>query len=150
MTLRPFDAEAVRELAAVLTESGLTEIEIETKDGRIRIARTAAPIAAPPAVVPPEPPASSAPPPPSPGAEEVVHPGAVLSPMVGVAYLSPEPGATPYVALGQTVSAGQTLLLIEAMKTFNQIKATKAGIVTRVLIESGQPVEYGQPLLIVE
>ncbi|MDA8253684.1 MAG: acetyl-CoA carboxylase biotin carboxyl carrier protein, partial [Rhodospirillales bacterium] len=78
------------------------------------------------------------------------HPGAVLSPMVGIAYLAPEPGATPFVTLGQSVAAGQTLLLIEAMKTFNQIKAPKAGTVARILVASGAPVEYGEPLLILE
>jgi acetyl-CoA carboxylase biotin carboxyl carrier protein len=78
------------------------------------------------------------------------HPGAVLSPMVGIIYLTPEPGAPPFVTVGATVAAGQTLLLIEAMKTFNQIKATKAGTVTRILVASSTPVEYGQPLLIVE
>jgi acetyl-CoA carboxylase biotin carboxyl carrier protein len=78
------------------------------------------------------------------------HPGAVTSPMVGVAYLSPEPGAAPFVSVGQQVSAGQTLLLVEAMKTFNQIKAPKAGTVTAILVQSGVPVEYGEVLMIVE
>jgi acetyl-CoA carboxylase biotin carboxyl carrier protein len=78
------------------------------------------------------------------------HPGAVTSPMVGVAYLSPEPGAAQFVTLGAKVAQGQTLLLIEAMKTFNQIKATRAGTVTRILVESGMPVEYGEPLMIIE
>ena len=82
--------------------------------------------------------------------EDASHPGAVTSPMVGVAYLAPEPGASPYVTLGQTVVAGQTLLLIEAMKTYNQIKAPKGGIVSRILVAGGQPVEFGQPLLILE
>ena len=78
------------------------------------------------------------------------HPGAVSSPMVGVAYLYPEPGAAPFVTVGQTVSAGQTLLLIEAMKTFNQIKAPKSGTVTRILVTNSTPVEYGEALLILE
>ncbi|MBR0662394.1 acetyl-CoA carboxylase biotin carboxyl carrier protein, partial [Neoroseomonas oryzicola] len=78
------------------------------------------------------------------------HPGAVTSPMVGVAYLSPEPGAAQFVAVGAKVTQGQTLLLIEAMKTFNQIKAPRAGTVTRILVESGMPVEYGEPLMIIE
>jgi acetyl-CoA carboxylase biotin carboxyl carrier protein len=82
--------------------------------------------------------------------DDAKHPGAVLSPMVGVAYLSPEPGAAAFVTVGQTVTAGQTVLLIEAMKTYNQIRAPKAGTVMRILVESGQPVEYGQPLLVVE
>jgi acetyl-CoA carboxylase biotin carboxyl carrier protein len=78
------------------------------------------------------------------------HPGTVTSPMVGVAYLAPEPGAAPFITLGARVAQGQTVLLIEAMKTFNQIRAPKAGTVTRILIESGSPVEYGEPLLVIE
>jgi acetyl-CoA carboxylase biotin carboxyl carrier protein len=78
------------------------------------------------------------------------HPGVILSPMVGVGYLAPEPGATPFVAIGQAVIAGQTLMLIEAMKTFNQIKAPRAGIVTRILVTPGAAVEYDEPLMIVE
>ncbi len=83
-------------------------------------------------------------------AEEAIPPGAVTSPMVGIAYLAPEPGATPFVTVGRQVAAGQTVLLIEAMKTFNQIKAPHAGTVTRILITSGEPVEYAQPLLVIE
>jgi acetyl-CoA carboxylase biotin carboxyl carrier protein len=83
-------------------------------------------------------------------ADDAKHAGAVLSPMVGVAYLASEPGAAPFITVGQTVAVGQTLLLIEAMKTYNQIRAQKAGTVMRILVETGQPVEYGQPLLIVE
>jgi acetyl-CoA carboxylase biotin carboxyl carrier protein len=154
-----FDAEAVRTLAAILTETGLTEIEIEAKEGRIRVARTPAPVAA-------SLPVASAMPVAAPGAiatlpaavaaeaatgeDPARHPGAVLSPMVGIAYLSAEPGAAPFVTAGQAVTAGQTLLLIEAMKTFNQIKAPKAGTVSRILVASGAPVEYGEPLLIIE
>ncbi len=152
-----FDPDAVRTLASILTETGLSEIEIEGKEGRIRVARTlaAAPAAgmagatviaaAPVAAVLP---AAVAPPPAE--ADDAHHPGAVLSPMVGVVYLAPEPGAPPFVAPGQSVVAGQTLLLIEAMKTFNQIKAPKAGVVARILITGGAPVEYGQPLLVLE
>ncbi len=154
MSSVPFDAEAVRALAAILKDSGLTEIEIEGKDLRIRVARSPAPVMASVAAPPPaaSPPAAL----PAPMVEAVAapddanHPGAVLSPMVGIAYLSPEPGAAAFVAPGQTVVVGQTLLLIEAMKTFNQIKATKAGTILRVLITAGSPVEYGQPLLILE
>ena len=83
-------------------------------------------------------------------AEDAGHPGAVLSPMVGVAYLAPEPSAPPYVTLGQSVAAGQTVLLIEAMKTFNQIKAPRAGTVVRIMVGTGTPVEYGEPLMIIE
>ncbi len=151
-----FDAEAIRKLATILAETGLTEIEIAEKDSRIRVARAhppAATYAVPPSAMatPVAAPATT----PAPVVAEVPadlakHPGAVLSPMVGVAYLSPEPGSPPYVTVGQKVREGETLLLIEAMKTFNQIKATKAGTVTQVLVASGSPVEYGEPLMIVE
>jgi acetyl-CoA carboxylase biotin carboxyl carrier protein len=147
MTRIPFDPDAIRALAAVLSETGLTEIEIAEKDSRIRVVRAAAPAAAPtsPAIAPPSP-SLAAPPPP----DEFSHPGAVLSPMVGVAYLSPEPGTPPFVSVGQQVTAGQTLLLIEAMKTFNQIRAPKDGTVTRVMVTNSTPVEYGEVLLILE
>lgn len=151
----PFDAAAVRALAGILADTGLTEIEVESKDGRIRVARAPAPV---PATVAPTAGVAAG----ATAAGEVPevtetaepdyahHPGAVVSPMVGIIYLTPEPGAPPFVTIGATVTSGQTLLLIEAMKTFNQIKATKAGTVTRILVASGTPVEYGQPLLIVE
>ncbi len=150
-----FDPEAIRTLAAILTETGLTEIEIADKDSRVRLVRAPAPVAA---VSPPPPaPAMLAPPAAveatgaqTAPADDATHPGAVLSPMVGIVYLSPEPGAAAFVTVGQTVSAGQTLLLIEAMKTFNQIKAPKAGTVTRILVSSGTPVEYGEVLAVVE
>jgi acetyl-CoA carboxylase biotin carboxyl carrier protein len=146
MTRIPFDPDAIRALAAVLNETGLTEIEIAEKDCRIRVVRAAAPavIAAVPAPPLPAPHAAVAAP------DEASHPGAVLSPMVGVAYLSSEPGAPPFVTVGQSVAAGDTLLLIEAMKTFNQIRAPKAGIVTRILAANSTPVEYGEVLLILE
>jgi acetyl-CoA carboxylase biotin carboxyl carrier protein len=149
MTRIPFDPDAIRALAAVLTETGLTEIEIAEKDSRIRVVR-AAPQAAPGYVAPPvaqAAPASSAATSP---AEPAIHPGAVLSPMVGVVYLYPEPGAPPFITVGQSVAAGQTLLLVEAMKTFNQIRAPKAGTVTRILVANSTPVEYGEALLILE
>lgn len=155
MTRIPFDPDSIRALAAVLNETGLTEIEIAEKDSRIRVVRNAAP-AAPVAVAPPPaqphapPPAAAASPPANPEAELAAHPGAVTSPMVGVAYLSPEPGAPAFVTPGQQVAAGDTLLLIEAMKTFNQIKAPRAGTVTKILVAAGAPVEYGEPLLILE
>lgn len=148
-----FDPDAIRELAKILRETDLSEIELVEKDARLRVVRqvttvaatqviAAAPVAAPAAA-----PVALA----APVAEtEASHPGAVTSPMVGVAYLSPEPGAAPFVLPGAKVVAGQTLLLIEAMKTFNQIKAPRAGTVTRILIESGTPVEFGEPLLIIE
>ena len=145
MTRIPFDPDAIRALAAVLSETGLTEIEIAEKDSRIRIVRAAAtpfaavpaPEGAPPAVLPV-----------GPSSDETAPPGAVVSPMVGVAYLSPEPGAPPFVTVGQSVTAGQTLLLIEAMKTFNQIKAHKGGTVARILVANSTPVEYGEVLMI--
>jgi acetyl-CoA carboxylase biotin carboxyl carrier protein len=151
MTRIPFDPDAIRMLAAVLTETGLSEIEIAEKDSRIRVVRAVGPAVAPVAVaVPHSPIAAPAPTQASAEAELAAHPGAVTSPMVGVAYLLPEPGAAPFVSIGQTVAAGQTLLLIEAMKTFNQIKAPKAGTVARVLVANGAPVEYGEVLMILE
>lgn len=151
-----FDPKTVRALAEILSDTGLTEIEIETKDGRIRVARTPAPVtqhvsaamhAPAPMQAAPAPVAAA---PAAAPADDAKHAGAVLSPMVGVAYLASEPGAAPFITVGQTVAVGQTLLLIEAMKTYNQIRAQKAGTVMRILVETGQPVEYGQPLLIVE
>lgn len=153
MTRVPFDAEAIRTLAAILTETGLSEIEIAEKDTRIRVARAPAPVAAyatgPVEVAPVT--VSAVPVQTVPAIVDVSqHPGAVLSPMVGVAYLSPEPGTPPYVTIGQTVEAGQTLMLIEAMKTFNQIKAPKSGVVAQILVVSGGPVEYGEVLMVLE
>jgi acetyl-CoA carboxylase biotin carboxyl carrier protein len=152
MTRIPFDPDAIRMLAAVLTETGLSEIEIAEKDSRIRVVRAVGPAVAPVTVaaMPLAPAAVIAPTQASAEAELAAHPGAVTSPMVGVAYLLPEPGAAPFVSVGQTVAAGQTLLLIEAMKTFNQIKAPKAGTVARVLVANGAPVEYGEVLMILE
>ena len=153
-----FDPKTVRALAEILSDTGLTEIEIETKEGKVRVARTPAPItqhvstamhAPAPMQAAPAPIAAAAPAAAAP-ADDAKHAGAVLSPMVGVAYLASEPGAAPFITVGQSVAAGQTLLLIEAMKTYNQIRAQKAGTVMRILVETGQPVEYGQPLLIVE
>ena len=157
MTAERFDPETVRQLAVILTDTGLTELEVETKEGRVRVVR-AHPPAAPaqvhasvPVAAPLHVPAAAAPAaPPATALDDAHHPGAVLSPMVGVAYLSPEPGAPPFVSVGQLVTTGQTVMLIEAMKTFNQIKAPKAGTVIRVLVPSGSPVEYGQPLMIIE
>jgi len=151
VTRIPIDPDSIRRLAAVLVETGLTEIEIAEKDSRIRVVRGAAPgemvLAAAPAAV-----AAAAPAAPAPAAvdDPSSHPGAINSPMVGVAYLAPEPGAANFVVVGQQVAAGQTVLLIEAMKTFNQIKAPKAGTVTRILVENSAPVEYGEVLMILE
>ncbi len=147
-----FDPAAIRELAKILRETDLTEIELVEKDSRIRVARqikvqqvatVAAPAAAAAAAVTVAVPVAEP-------ISDAAHPGAVTSPMVGVAYLAPEPGAAPFITVGGRVAQGQTVLLIEAMKTFNQIRAPRAGVVTRILIESGSPVEYGEPLLIIE
>ncbi len=150
----PFDPESVRKLAEILTANGLTEIEIEHEGGKVRLVRAPAPVmaaaAAPMMAALAAAPAQVASAPAPATDDPAKHEGVVLSPMVGVAYLSPEPGAAPFITIGQSVAAGQTLLLIEAMKTFNQIKAPKSGIVTRILISPGSPVEYGEPLLIVE
>ncbi|HYZ32650.1 MAG TPA: acetyl-CoA carboxylase biotin carboxyl carrier protein [Crenalkalicoccus sp.] len=155
-----FDPEAIRALARILRETDLTEIELVEKDSRIRVVRAApqpvAPLPWGPPPVPAAPamaPVTSATAPPMAAAADAVdpkHPGLVTSPMVGVAYLSPEPGAAPFVTVGAQVTQGQTLLLIEAMKTFNQIRSPRAGTVTRILIENGVPVEFGEPLLVVE
>jgi acetyl-CoA carboxylase biotin carboxyl carrier protein len=146
------DTDFIRKLAAVLEESNLGEIELADGDRRIRIARptvTAAPaqIAVAPVAVPAGATVAVAPA----GASDVgKHPGAVKSPMVGTAYLSPEPGKPVFVNIGDKVIAGQTVLIIEAMKTFNPIKVPKAGIVTQILIENARPVEFGEVLMIVE
>lgn len=149
-----FDPEAVRALANILVDTGLTEIEFEGQEGRIRVVRALAPVSAAPVTLPvavaPAPVAAPVAPAPAVIEDPAQHPGVVLSPMVGVAYLAPEPGAAPFVTVGSQVSAGQTLCLIEAMKTFNQIKAPKSGTVTRVLVTAGAPVEYDEPLMIVE
>ena len=152
----PFDPAAVRELANILADTGLTEIEIEGKDGRIRVVRAAPQVMSAPAVTvpvvaaPAAAAAAAAAPAPVVAADPAKHPGAILSPMVGVAYLSAEPSSPPFVNVGQSVAAGQTVMLIEAMKTFNQIKAHKSGTITRILVTAGHPVEYGEPLMIIE
>ena len=147
-----FDPKTLAALAALLNETGLSEIELAEGDRKLRLARVLAPLNIPVAA-PPAAPAAAAPAaaPAAPvTADPAKHPGAIKSPMVGVTYLSAEPGTPPYVSVGQTVEAGATLLLIEAMKTFNQIKAPRAGVVRQMLVTSGQPVEYDEPLLIVE
>jgi acetyl-CoA carboxylase biotin carboxyl carrier protein len=147
-----FDPAAIRELAKILRETDLTEIELVEAESRIRVARqisvqAVTQLAAPAAVAAAPAAATAA----MPAVEAAgPHPGTVNSPMVGVAYLAPEPGAAPFITVGARVAQGQTLLLIEAMKTFNQIRAPKAGTVTRILVESGSPVEYGEPLLVIE
>ena len=147
MSNHPIDVEAIRALAQILADTGLTEIEIEAGDSRIRIARTPANVVG---YAAPSAPAAAPVPPAAEVAAAADHPGTVTSPMVGVAYLSAEPGSPPYVIVGQQVTAGQTLLLIEAMKTYNQIRAPHAGIVTRILVATGMPVEFGEALLVIE
>ena len=144
------DHALILELTKLLDETGLTEIEIEQDGKRVRVARGA--IAAAPAAVapraavsaPPQPVAAAAP------ADPAKHPGVVNSPMVGTAYGAAEPGAKSFIEVGQTVTAGDTLLIIEAMKTMNQIPAPHSGTVVQILFEDGQPVEFGEPLVIVE
>lgn len=142
------DEGLIRGLAALLNETGLSEIEIEQKGLRVRIARNmtiaaitpsigaAGSVAAPVAIVP--------------GRDADTHPGTLKSPMVGTAYRAAEPGAAAFVEAGSVVKQGQTVLIIEAMKTMNHIPAPRSGTVTAVLVENGQPVEYGEPLLIIE
>jgi acetyl-CoA carboxylase biotin carboxyl carrier protein len=149
LTRIPIDPDAIRALAAILAETGLSEIDIAEKDSRIRVVRAGV-VAAVPAATP-QVPAATAVGPAVPVVPDIAsHPGAVISPMVGVAYLSPEPGTPPFVTVGQSVVSGQTLLLIEAMKTFNQIKAPKTGTVAAVLVQNSSPVEYGEVLIILE
>jgi acetyl-CoA carboxylase biotin carboxyl carrier protein len=146
------DHDAIRDLAKLLDETGLSEIEIQRDGVSIRVARdlgasgararggelsmVPGPIAVPaPSAVPIEP---------------SQHPGLVASPMVGTAYLGPTPGARPFIEIGTQVKTGETLIIIEAMKTMNQIPAPRSGTVTQILVEDGQPVEYGEPLMIIE
>ena len=144
------DTDLIRELATLLDETGLTEIEIELEGRRFRVARsvnvTAAPVAAAPVVAPVQSDSKR-----NASSEDAgVHPDALTSPMVGTAYRSPEPGAAMFVEVGSTVTSGQTLLIIEAMKTMNHIPSPKSGKVTAILVEDGQPVEYGEPLIVIE
>jgi acetyl-CoA carboxylase biotin carboxyl carrier protein len=144
------EADLVRQLAELLNENELTEIEVVDGDRRIAVKREAAVAAAAPAAPAAAPPPAAAP---APAAAEVSpanHPGAVKSPMVGTVYLSGEPGAKPFVSPGDSVREGETLLIVEAMKVMNPIAAPRAGTVRQVLVVDGQPVEFDQPLVIVE
>ncbi len=150
------DSALVRELAELLNETGLTEIEVEDDDRKIRVSRgsvaSAAPVyAAAPAPVAAAPaPAAAAPAPaeaPAPAGPDMKN--AVKSPMVGTCYLTPEPGAAPFIAVGQAVKEGDTLLIVEAMKVMNPITAPRAGTITAILIETAQPVEFDQPLVVI-
>ena len=153
MTRIPTDPEQIRQLAAVMVENGLTEVEISDKDTKVRVVRggmsgtgmtQASSVTHAPAVEAVSRPLPASVP------ENAAQPGAVTSPMVGVVYLAPEPGAANFVNIGQQVTVGQTLCLIEAMKTFNQIKAAHAGTVTKVVVQNSSPVEYGELLMVVE
>jgi acetyl-CoA carboxylase biotin carboxyl carrier protein len=149
----PVDHDLIRELARLLDETGLTEIEIEQEGLRVRVGRQASIMqaAAPfPSHVPPPPVAAPAPAVLEVPFDPLKHPGLVISPMVGTAYLAPEPGGRPYVDIGSVVKTGETLLIVEAMKTMNQIPAPRGGKVIQILIEDGQPVEFGEPLMIIE
>ncbi len=153
------DPNLVREIAKLISETDLTEIEVEKGDLKIRVARqiTVQPvmqtIAAPAPTVMPAPVAAVAAAPTAAAEKSAdlgAHPGAVRSPMVGTAYRRPSPGANAFIEVGSTVKAGDKLLLVEAMKTFNEIVAPKAGTVTHILVEDGQPVEYGEPLVVID
>lgn len=151
-TKSPIDPELVRELAELLNQTDLTEIEVEKGDLRVRVARNISttvqvPAAAPMVAMPAPVTAAAAPVEAKPTA---AHPGAVPSPMVGTAYRRPSPDAKPFVEIGSIVKQGERILLVEAMKTFNDIVAPRAGKVTAILVEDGQPVEYGEPLLVIE
>lgn len=146
------DSGLVRELAELLAETGLTEIEVEDGDRKIKVARQAAAVQAyapAPLAAAPAPQATAAPAaaPEAPAAP--AHADALKSPMVGTAYLSPEPGAAQFVSVGQQVKAGDTLLIIEAMKVMNPITADKAGTIKAILVENAQPVEFDQPLVVI-
>ncbi len=142
------DQELIRQLADLLKETELSEIEIETDNLKLRVSRQVSQVSAhfapAPSAAPAAAPAASAP------ADAASHPGAVASPMVGTAYLAAEPGTPPFVTVGSTVKEGQTVLIIEAMKTMNHIPAPRSGKVSAILVEDGQPVEFGEPLLVIE
>ena len=148
------ELKLIRDLAELLHESGLTEIELEQGGLRVRVAAGAATVVSAahmaPAPIAAHSPVHALPAPPGPGGAGAGHPGAVLSPMVGTAYLAPEPGAAVFVKVGDAVNEGQTLLMVEAMKTFNPIAAPRAGRVVELLVTDGQPVEFGQVLAILE
>ena len=148
-----FNKELIRELAALLEETGLTEIEVEHEGRRIRVARGVNLTTTLTTDLPPTDPREGARPAKRASGqtdEFIVHPGTVTSPMVGTAYRAPEPGAPPFIEIGTKVDAGQTILIVEAMKTMNQIPSPRAGTVIAILVEDGQPVEYGEPLAVIE
>jgi acetyl-CoA carboxylase biotin carboxyl carrier protein len=144
------DRALIKELSELLTETGLTEIEIEQDGARIRVARGAVVSVTPAVAVAPLHTVAQATAEPAAPIDPLKHPGLVVSPMVGTAYVAPEPGAKPFVDIGSKVKAGDTLLIVEAMKTMNQIPAPRPGTVVQILFEDGQPVEFGEPLVIIE
>ena len=153
----PFDAESVRELAKLLDETGLTEIEVQKGDMRVRVARNVSVTVAAPTLAMPSAPAAEAAPqsasaaPASALASEAARKqNTVTSPMVGTAFRRPAPEAKPFVEVGAVVKEGERILLIEAMKTFNEITAPRSGTVSEILVEDGQPVEFGEPLMVIE
>lgn len=148
------ERDLIRDLATLLDESNLTEIEVERSGLRVRIARNITVAAsvpvAPVVAAAPATPAAAPTPASAPIVDVAKHPGMVPSPMVGTAYLASEPGAKPFIEVGTKVKAGDTLLIVEAMKTMNQIPSPRTGTVTQVLVEDGQPIEFGEPLVIIE
>lgn len=151
------DRDAIRELAEILNDTGLTEIEVEEKDLKVRVTKGSVAqqvIATAPAPVAGAPMAAAAPvaaaPEAAPAVIDASHPGAVTSPMVGTAYHAPEPGAAPFIEIGKKISAGDTIMIVEAMKVMNPIKAEKAGTVTQILADDASPVEFGDVLVIIE
>jgi acetyl-CoA carboxylase biotin carboxyl carrier protein len=147
MTKLTVDKDLIRELKALLDETGLSEIEIEKDGQRVRIARELPDVRAAASLAAPADPVAAVAPP---AADQASHPGAVNSPMVGTAYLAAEPGTPPFVETGDTVVEGQTLLIVEAMKTMNPITAPRRGTVSQILVSNGAPIEYGEVLMIIE
>jgi acetyl-CoA carboxylase biotin carboxyl carrier protein len=146
----PLEGKLIRDLAAILEETGLSEIEIEKAGLRVRVARNIQMVAAAAVAGAPAAHAASAAASAPKATDLSSHPGLVASPMVGTAYVAPSPGANPFVKIGDMVTEGQTLLIIEAMKTMNQIPSPRAGRVTQIIISDGQPVEFGEPLMVIE
>lgn len=148
------DIKLVRDLAGILDKAGLTEIEVEDGDRKIKVARgggnfVSAPVAAAPAPAPVAAPAAAAPAEAASAGPADDHAGAQKSPMVGTVYLAPEPGAADFISVGDKVAAGDTLLIVEAMKVMNPIAAESAGTIKSILVENGQPIEFDQPLVVI-
>lgn len=154
-SLLNIDTVLIEKLAELLQRTGLTEIELSEGEARIRVAKQPAPIAANATVQPavamaPEPAQQPAAPAPAPAVADADHPGAVRAPMVGTAYLTPEPGAEPFVSVGSQIQEGQTLLIVEAMKVMNPIRAPRSGRIASIMISNGDPVEFDELLLIID